>query len=183
MAASCAESADPRNTGLGTLHHGVGLRDRSGYRCLGDFAAAFFLRPNRMGTGLIAPTASTFSTARFRLFDRGVTSRRNQPTATFTRPPRLNEPDGVSSAVPMAATSTSRFFFLPLGRVLVSFAVAVRLGLAFLAIRATCHVLQYFVQHAKKGIPRGARTSLLSSRYSAASASRSGLAGPHTSCR
>ena len=83
MAASCAESADPRNTGLGTLHHGVGLRDRSGYRCLGDFAAAFFLRPNRMGTGLIAPTASTFSTARFRLFDRGVTRQKETAHCDF----------------------------------------------------------------------------------------------------
>jgi hypothetical protein len=123
----------------------------SGYRCLADFAAAFFLRPNRTVTGFVASSVSTFSTARFRLFDRGVTSRRKLPTATFRRPPRLHEPDGVSSAVPMAATSTSGFFFLRLARVLVRFAVAVRFGLAFLAIRTAYHELQHVVQYAKKG--------------------------------
>ena len=123
----------------------------SGYRCLGDFAAAFFLRPNRMVTGFVASSVSTFSTARFRLFDRGVTSRRKLPTATFRRPPRLHEPDGVSAAVPMAATSTSGFFFLRLARVLVRFAVAVRFGLAFLTIRTAYHELQHVVRYAKNG--------------------------------
>jgi hypothetical protein len=126
----------------------------SGYRCLGELAVAFFLRPNRMITGFVAPSVSTFSTARFRLFGRGVTSRRKLPTATFRRPPRLHEPDGVSSAVPMAAaTSTSGFFFLRFARVLVRFAVAVRFGFAFLAIRTAYHELQQVVQYTKKGFP------------------------------
>ena len=119
----------------------------SGYRCVGDFATVFFLRPNRTVTGFVAPSVSTFSAARFALFDRGVTSRRKLPTATFRRLPRLHELDGVSSAVPMAATSTSGFFFLRLARVLVRF------GLAFLAIRTACLELQ----HVRSGERSGSR--------------------------
>src|ERR1700727_224695 len=83
--------------------------------------AATMRRELRLCGGQAAPADSPFSTARFGLFDRAVTSRRKLPTATFRRPPRLHEPEGVSSAVPMAATSTSGFFFLRLERVLVRF--------------------------------------------------------------
>jgi hypothetical protein len=50
---------------------------------LGDFAAAFFLRPKRTVTGIVAPSVSTFSTARFRLFDRGVTRQKETVHCDF----------------------------------------------------------------------------------------------------
>jgi hypothetical protein len=55
----------------------------SGYRCLGDFAAASFPRPNRTVTGFVAPSVPTFSTARFRLFDRGVTRQKETAHCDF----------------------------------------------------------------------------------------------------